>query len=125
MQRWADGGVVREERAKWEFLTEFLKKGVRTVPINTLMPLYRTNGDVFLCIRPAAQPSVMYPMYRYMHGDMVAFGDFYDVKVSHVIAAVRAVVDCCVMLQLFGGIHHCDIKPENILFRVRGIKNRA
>jgi hypothetical protein len=127
MKRWAGKHVAEEERAKWEFLTEVLKKGVRIAPVNTLMPLFRQGDNVYLCVRPAgdATSRTMYPIYRYMHGDLVTFAEFYDVKVRHVVDAARAVLDSCASLQVFGGIHHCDIKAENILFRVRGLRTKS
>jgi hypothetical protein len=35
------------------------------------------------------------------------------------------VLECLSMLQVFGGIHHCDVKPENMLFRVRAVRAKA
>lgn len=125
MKKWtADPSdeIGREETAKWSMLSEVMRKGVRFPPVNVLMPLYTKGDNVYLCVRTADR---LFPLYKYMHGDMVTFGQFYKPTVAHVLGMVDAVLKCIEMLQIFGGIHHCDIKPENILFRVKGVKPRA
>ena len=122
MERWSNKEVGKEERAKWDFFTQIARKGVRFPPVNTLMPLYRQGDDVFLSIRNA---DVLFPLYRYMHGDLVTFGHYYNTTVGNLIDIATAVLDCLTALQVFGGIHHVDIKPENVLFRVRGVRPKA
>jgi serine/threonine protein kinase len=122
MQKWASRDEGREESAKWDLVSDVLRKGVRFPPISSLMPLYRSEDSVFLSVRTEAH---LYPLYRYMHGNLVAFGMYYDATVGDVLDMTRAVLECCSMLQVFGGIHHCDIKPENVLFRVRAVRAKS
>ena len=122
MEKWAHKIEGREESAKWDLVSDVLRKGVRFPPISSLMPLYQSNDTVFLSVRTKGH---LYPLYRYMHGNLVAFGMYYDANVGNVLDMTRAVLECCSMLQVFGGIHHCDIKPENLLFRVRGVRTKS
>ena len=124
MRRWgAPPGLQREERAKWELLSAVTYRGVRMPPVQTLMPLHRAGDLVFLALR--TRDGEVYPLYRYMHGSLREFAELYTATPVHVLRAARAMLDCLSMLLLYGGIHHNDIKPENVLFRVRGVRASA
>lgn len=124
MMRWADTVEGVQESAKWEFLSDILRKGIRAPEVQHLMPLYRFRDYVYLCLRPQ-KTLKLFPLYRYMHGDLRTMLRYYIFTVRDLVSVIDAVIKCLTALQIFGGIHHCDIKPENILFRVRGIRPLA
>jgi hypothetical protein len=127
----ADAGrklVAKEEDVKWRMVDRAINRGaahdVRS--FYELMPLYRYDSDggaiVFLCLQAeeasTASPGVVYPLYRYMHGDLVDFSELYTPTVGDVLAVVGKTLACLAEMQATVGAHHGDIKMENVLFRV-------
>jgi serine/threonine protein kinase len=116
MREWAPREVEREERGKWELFSAFIRRAVQLPPVTALMPLHRNGRRLFLAIR--APGGLVLPLYRYMDGDLRLFSKRMPARVQHVVAAVRSAINCLSMLVLYAGVHHCDVKPQNILFRV-------
>lgn len=114
-RHWAAPHVVREERTKWQLMSTALQHGLRTADVEAIMPLLRDGDDIVLALRSRQR---LYPVYKFMHGSVLSFGWHYSVCVGDLLQVARVVLETCARLLLFGGIHHGDIKPDNILFRV-------
>lgn len=57
------------------------------------------------------------PLYRYMLGDLRMYAHAYPMTLGDVMGVARAVLTALRGLLERAGAHHCDIKPENVLFR--------
>jgi serine/threonine protein kinase len=81
--------------------------------------MFVERGRVYLCMIffEKTQPSRIFPLYRFMHGTLADFGREYTSKVKHVTLAANMVLRCLLLL-LRSGIHHCDVKCDNVLYRI-------
>ena len=93
---------------------------VRGLDVPKMMPLYqvRTDAEAHVYVWVQASAGARMPLYRYMFGDFRTYAENYPVSVGDLLDVCRAVLRALRELLVRADAHHCDLKPENVLFRI-------